>query len=145
MSGKSRQESQARRYSDSSGRVATAEDDESLLAMVERAVESLDRDADPPPRGSTPYARAFPVGEAIGRLFWERCQESEGPYGLAMLIEHMLGLPPASAGDRMRRALFSGFCWQLEQLSHENLRNPDGATHGPLDASRAGKPAKPSC
>ncbi|WP_297912853.1 hypothetical protein [Thiomonas sp.] len=144
MSGKSPQESQARPYSDSSRRVAVVEDGESLLAMVERAVEYLDRDADPPLQGSSPYARAFPVGEAIGRLFWKRCVESEGPHGLALLIEHMLDLSPATGGDRIRRALYSGFCWQLEQLTHESQQKTGGAANCPIEQRRAEKPAKPS-
>ncbi len=145
MSGKSRQESQARPYSESSSRVAMMEDGESLLAMVERAVEYLDRDADPAPRESSPYARAFPVGEAIGRLFWKRCVESEGPHGLALLIEHMLDLSPATAKDRVRRAMYSGFCWQIEQLTRETLQKTGGAANLPIDQRRVEEPAKPSC
>jgi hypothetical protein len=145
MSGKSPQESQAGTYSGSSRRVAVVEDGESLLAMVERAVETLDRNADPPLQGNSPYARAFPVGEAIGRLFWKRCVESEGPHGLALLIEHMLDLSPASGADRVRRALYSGFCWQLEQLTHESLHKTGDPAIGPIEQRRAEKPAKPSC
>lgn len=146
MSGKSRQESQqARPDSESSSRVAMVEDGESLLTMVERAVAYLDRDADPARRGSSPYARAFPVGEAIGRLFWKRCVESEGPHGLALLIEHMLDLSPATAADRVRRAMYSGFCWQLEQLTRETLHKTGCAANRPIDERRAEDPSKPSC
>ncbi|WP_156004248.1 hypothetical protein [Thiomonas sp. FB-6] len=115
MSGKSRQESPETLYSGSSGHALPLDGDESLRAMVDRTLEYLENDPVADPEGSTTYSRAFPVGEALGRRFWKRCSQSDGPYGLAMLIEHMLGLPPVHAQTRIQRALFSGFCWQLEQ------------------------------
>lgn len=116
MSGKSRQESPESLHSGPSGQALPLAGDESLLAMVERIVEYLENDPVADPEGGATYSRAFPVGEAIGRQFWKRCLQGGGPYGLAMLIEHMVELPPVHERNRIQRALFSGFCWQLEQL-----------------------------
>lgn len=116
MSGKSRQETPETPHFGSAGHALSLDGDESLLAMVERILEYLENDPVADPEGGATYSRAFPVGEAIGRQFWKRCLQSGGPYGLAMLIEHMVDLPPVHERNRIQRALFSGFCWQLEQL-----------------------------
>ena len=145
MSGKSRQESPEPMHSGPSGHALTLDGKESLLALVERTLEYFESDPVADSSGGATYSRAFPVGEALGRQFWERCAQGCGPYGLAMLIEHMVGLPPVTSRNRLQRALFSGFCWQLEQMLRQAAEHRT-ATHaprsvGPCEAEeQAGKP-----
>lgn len=143
MSGNSRQESPEPMHSGPSGHASALDAEESLLALVERTLEYLGHDSANDPGGGTTYSRAFPVGEAIGRQFWERCAHGSGPYGLAMLIEHMVGLPPVTSRTRMQRALFSGFCWQLEQMLRHTA-GPGALTHGPGSGEHPGT-AEPMC
>ena len=144
MSGKSRQETPETSHSGPSGHALPLDGDESLLAMVERTLEYLENDPAADPDGNSTYSRAFPVGESIGRQFWKRCSQSGGPYGLAMLIENMVGLPPVHARTRIQRALFSGFCWQLEQLLRQ-AAEPDAVVLAPVraDATEDDPPGGP--
>ena len=89
-----------------------------LLAMLERALDDLGQVQGPSGRGESAYARGFPVGQALARQYVQRCLESRGPHGLALLVERMLDLPAEQHVDPARKALFAGFCWHLEQLLH---------------------------
>lgn len=117
MSGKSRQQA-SDLPPDGTGSLADcAGDQEPLLAMLGHALDELGLEcqATAGARKSI-YAQAFPVGEALGRVYGQRCLGSAGPQGLALLIERMLGLSAAVDTDPARRAVFSGFCWQLERI-----------------------------
>ena len=116
MSGKSRRQA-PEVPADGTGTMArTLDDGEPLLATVERAMDDLAQRARVPRGSATRYAQGFPVGEALGLLYCQRCHDARQPQGLALLIEHMLACSAENEPDSARRALFSGFCWQLEQM-----------------------------
>ncbi len=124
MSGKSRQQASDLPFDEAGSLAGCPRDPEPLLATLERALDelALERQQTAGARESS-YARAFPAGEELGRLYGQCSLGSMGPHGLALLIERMLDLPAAVDADPARRALFSGFCWQLEQMLNDPLHS----------------------
>ncbi len=86
-----------------------------LLVWVDGTVHALLAAA---PGGEAQHLepQAFALGEALGRLFRERCRQCAGPYGLALLLDRLLADRAASAGAEamLRARLFAGLCWDLE-------------------------------
>ena len=86
-----------------------------LLAWVDSTVQALLAAA---PGGDIQRLdpQAFALGEALGRLFRERCRQCAGPHGLALLLDGLLAGRAASqdAEAALRARLFAGLCWDLE-------------------------------
>ncbi len=104
-----------------------------LLSWVDSTVHALLAVA-PADAGQRLDIQAFALGEALGRLFRERCRQCAGPYGLALLLDGLLAGRAASAGVEaaLRARLFAGFCWDLEgALALAPEVPPLGATREP--------------
>ncbi len=114
MSGKLRQQATEPPPGGTASVTDIPDGDEPLLATLERAIDDVGQCA----RASREagHEHGFQVGEVLGLLYWQRCLGGEGPHGLALLIERMLAAPAGDESDGARRALFSGFCWQLERI-----------------------------
>ena len=124
MSGKLRQQAPEPSPGGTASVVKIPDGDEPLLATLERAIDELERGA----RASREahHEHGFLVGEVLGLVYWRRCRGGEGPHGLALLVERMLAAPAGDESGGARRALFSGFCWQLEQiLQAQSCAAPD--------------------
>jgi hypothetical protein len=134
MSGKSRQKASDLPSDEARGLAGCPQDQEPLLALLERALDelALEQQQKGGSRKSS-YARGFLAGEALGRLYGQCRLGSLGPHGLALLIERMLDLPAAVDGDPVPRALFSGFCWQIEKMLNVPLQSA-------LDDDRKSRP-----
>lgn len=104
-------------------RVAPAGHGHGVAGLLELAEQMVLKSAlvldDPDDDGDAAYARAFVLGETLGRRFRHRCAQHHGPHGLAILLEQ-LACGQDSEQDNpaqalARKGLFSGFCWDLER------------------------------
>lgn len=61
-------------------------------------------------------SQAFALGEALGRLFRERCRQCAGPHGLALLLDQLRSGDAGCEGAQaaLHASLYAGLCWDLE-------------------------------